>query len=223
MAAPVRVLVWDEGSAPAAVYPRGLGAAVADGLAAAGLDVLGVAGPGDPDQGTAAAALAEAEVLVWWSHHGTAKSLTDRAADRVARAVRERGLGFVALHSAYLGKPFRLLLGADAGIAGGGDDGSPERITVAAPDHPIAAGIEPFVLEREEFYLEPFRVPEPEAVVLTSEFPGHPGPFRSGMAWTVGAGRIVYFRPGHETCPTYAHPLVRKIVANAARWTARRV
>ena len=29
---------------------------------------------------------------------------------------------------------------------------------------------------------------------------------------------IFYFRPGHETYPTYYNPLIRQVIANAARW-----
>jgi trehalose utilization protein len=42
------------------------------------------------------------------------------------------------------------------------------------------------------------------------------------MAWTRGAGRIFYFRPGHEAYPVYFNPSVRAVVANAVRWCARR-
>ena len=42
--------------------------------------------------------------------------------------------------------------------------------------------------------------------------------FRSGAAWRRGAGKVFYFRPGHETYPTYHHPQVRLVLANAVRW-----
>jgi trehalose utilization protein len=47
--------------------------------------------------------------------------------------------------------------------------------------------------------------------------------FRSLCTWRRGHGQVVYFRPGHETYPTYHHPLVRRIVVNAAAWARRRV
>jgi trehalose utilization protein len=34
-------------------------------------------------------------------------------------------------------------------------------------------------------------------------------------------GRIFYFRPGHETYPTYQLAEVRRVIANAARWAAQ--
>ena len=43
--------------------------------------------------------------------------------------------------------------------------------------------------------------------------------FRSGCCYQRGRGRIFYFRPGHETYPTYFDPTVRQVIANAALWT----
>ena len=37
-----------------------------------------------------------------------------------------------------------------------------------------------------------------------------------------GAGRVFYFRPGHETSPTYFDPTIRKIMWNAVKWAALR-
>ena len=44
--------------------------------------------------------------------------------------------------------------------------------------------------------------------------------FRSGCTFTRGSGKIFYFRPGHETYPTYFHSGVRQVIANGARWAA---
>ena len=37
-----------------------------------------------------------------------------------------------------------------------------------------------------------------------------------------GAGRIFYFRPGHETYPTYHETAIQRVIANAVRWAAPR-
>ena len=42
--------------------------------------------------------------------------------------------------------------------------------------------------------------------------------FRSGCTFKRGRGKIFYFRPGHETCPTYHNPQVQKLLINAANW-----
>jgi len=43
--------------------------------------------------------------------------------------------------------------------------------------------------------------------------------FRSGLTWRRGAGNIFYFRPGHETYPTYHDATVQKVIQNAVRWS----
>jgi trehalose utilization protein len=43
------------------------------------------------------------------------------------------------------------------------------------------------------------------------------------MTWRRGHGRIVYLRPGHEEYPSYRNEHIRRVIANACRWTARRV
>jgi trehalose utilization protein len=66
-------------------------------------------------------------------------------------------------------------------------------------------------------YGEPFGVPEPLETVFVSWFQGGEV-FRSGLTYRRGAGNIFYFRPGHETYPTYHEPMVQKVIANAVRW-----
>jgi trehalose utilization protein len=44
--------------------------------------------------------------------------------------------------------------------------------------------------------------------------------FRAGMVWKLGKGRVFYFRPGHETYPTYTQEVPLRIVTNAVRWLA---
>ena len=56
-------------------------------------------------------------------------------------------------------------------------------------------------------YGEYFDIPEPMETVFISSFSGGEV-FRSGCTWTRGAGKIFYFRPGHETFPTYHDPNV---------------
>ena len=69
-------------------------------------------------------------------------------------------------------------------------------------------------------YCEPFHVPEPDEVILEERWTTGEW-FRSGMVWNIGKGKVFYFRPGHETFPTYQQVEPLKIVANAARWLAR--
>src|SRR5437899_2961637 len=77
----------------------------------------------------------------------------------------------------------RGLMGWACEPGGWRDDGRPERVTVLKPDHEIARGVAPFTIPRTAMYLEPFKVPPPEAVVLVSKFEGGET-FRSGLTWT---------------------------------------
>ena len=66
-------------------------------------------------------------------------------------------------------------------------------------------------------YGEPFSVPEPLETVFISWFQGGEV-FRSGITYRRGAGNIFYFRPGHETYPTYHDATVGKVLRNAVKW-----
>jgi trehalose utilization protein len=99
-------------------------------------------------------------------------------------------------------------------------DGKPSYLNVLKPDHPIVQGVPAkFEIPQEEMYDEPFHVPEPDEVILEERWPTGEW-FRSGMVWKIGAGRVFYFRPGHETFPVYKQPIPLKIVSNAVRWLA---
>ena len=143
--------------------------------------------------------------------------IADEAAERVADHVR-RGMGLVALHSAHFAKPFRLLMGTSCTLKW--RDGDRERIWTVQPGHPIAAGVpEHFELAEEEMYGEPFDIPAPDELVFLSWFAGGEV-MRSGCVLWRGRGKVFYFRPGHETNPTYHDPNVRRILGNAAAYVA---
>ena len=98
--------------------------------------------------------------------------------------------------------------------------GEKERIWVVEPGHPIAAGLpEYFELPHEEMYGERFDIPAPDQLVFLSWFQGG-DVFRSGCCWSRGAGKVFYFRPGHETFPTYYQKEVQQVIINAVKWAA---
>lgn len=246
MAEKLRVLVWDESPrhVPKEVYPEGLRFAIAGGLedcddGRLSVDVGHLEGPG---QGVSEQVLNRTDVLMWWGHlfH---RHVADETVTRIARRVRNDGMGFIALHSACHSKPFVELLGSPAHLKGGWrQDNQPEEIRVAAPRHPIAAGVSDFTLAAEEMYGAPFIVPPASVVVLQSYFPAGGEYFPSGMCWTVGEGidpsfesgpgnganqgegrgRVFYFRPGHEAVPTFFDPNVRRVLYNAVLWAGKR-
>ncbi|HAY78175.1 MAG TPA: trehalose utilization protein [Planctomycetaceae bacterium] len=100
------------------------------------------------------------------------------------------------------------------------NDGKPSTMHTLLADHPIAQGIPAtFTLPHTEMYDEPFHVPAPDATVFDERWATGEH-FRSGMIWQVGKGKVVYFRPGHETHRVYTEPLPMKIVENTIRWLA---
>ena len=66
-------------------------------------------------------------------------------------------------------------------------------------------------------YGEPFGIPTPDELIFISWFTGGEV-FRSGATWQRGHGKVFYFRPGHETYPTYHDANVSRVIANAVRW-----
>lgn len=42
----------------------------------------------------------------------------------------------------------------------------------------------------------------------------------SGICYNRGNGKIFYFRPGHETFPTYYNPTIQQVIKNAVKWAA---
>lgn len=220
----VRVLVWNEflherrDEAVARLYPEGIHATLADALRAHGLEQVTTATLDEPEHGLTEERLAATDVLVWWGHKAHAE-VSDVAAERVRKRVTEGGMGFVPLHSAHFSKPFLALMGTGCFLKYR-VVGETERLWVVDPGHPVAAGIDDMIeLPQEEMYGEPFDVPPPDELVFISWFKGGEV-FRSGCGWRRGMGRVFYFRPGHETFPTYHDPRIRRVIANAVRWAA---
>jgi trehalose utilization protein len=99
-------------------------------------------------------------------------------------------------------------------------DAQPSHVTTLLPNHPIAAGIpKTFDVPQTEMYDEPFHVPAPDAVIFEEKWDKGEH-FRSGCLWTIGQGKVFYFRPGHEIYPVYKQELPLKILENAARYLA---
>ncbi|WP_207592928.1 ThuA domain-containing protein [Halomontanus rarus] len=213
------VLVWSEGTAPEDVYPNDVNATIAEHVNENDDLVARAVSIDDPEQGITEDALEWADAIAWWGHlrHD---DVTDETVDRVERAVRENGVGFIGLHSGHYALPFKRLLGTSGDL---GDvrtvDGESERLEVRSPGHPIAAGVSDFALPNVEMFGEPYDIPEPEDVVLHSTF-SEGGEFRSGVTFSFGAGRGFYLRPGHEEFRIYHDPNIRRILANAVRWVS---
>ncbi|QYZ71725.1 ThuA domain-containing protein [Neotabrizicola shimadae] len=217
----IRVTVWGENvheqknKVVAGIYPDGMHNTIAAALNKAGGISASSVVLQDPEHGMSTERLAETDVLVWWGHaaHG---AVDDKIVERVCDAVWG-GMGMIFLHSAHFSKPFKRLMGAPCNLTWR-EAGERERLWVTSRHHPITRGLpDHFELENEEMYGEPFGVPEPLETVFVSWFQGGEV-FRSGLTYRRGAGNIFYFRPGHETYPTYHDANVQKVIANAVNW-----
>ncbi|MDR2863401.1 MAG: ThuA domain-containing protein [Puniceicoccales bacterium] len=219
--AAIRVTVWNEyrhekkNATVAAIYPDGIHEAIAAALRkhpgvetrAATLD--------EPEHGLTQAVLDATDVLIWWGHMAH-HEVSDDIVRRVHARVLE-GMGMIVLHSAHESKIFMALMGDTCSLKWR-EATDKERLWVVNRSHPIAAGLpEHFELPAEEMYGEPFGIPEPEHVIFISWFTGGEV-FRSGATWQRGNGRIFYFRPGHETYPSYHDANVQRVLANAVFW-----
>jgi trehalose utilization protein len=217
----IRVTVWgenvheQENEIVAGIYPKGMHTTIAEALNRDSGITAGTVVMQDPDHGITPEKLAETDVLIWWGHkaHG---EVSDAVVERVANAVWS-GMGVIFLHSAHFSKPFKRLMGTPCNLSWR-EAGERERLWLTSRNHPIAAGLpDHFELENEEMYGEPFGVPEPLETVFVSWFAGGEV-FRSGLTYKRGAGNVFYFRPGHETYPTYHDANVQRVIQNAVKW-----
>ena len=245
-----RVVVWSEGTAQLdKVYTNDVNTAIAEGLKpleAEGWEII-IANLKDPDQGVNNERLNSTDVLIWWGHkkHG---EVENALVEKIAKRVRDNGMGFIAVHSSHFAKPYQKLMSfVDVkqefkidGMTGKTAqelrnmrticswreykaDGTSARVIVKEPNHPIAKGVKDFNLPKIERYGEPYAVPTPDAVVLDGVYTkpdGTPEPGRMGLCWTVGKGKVFYFTPGHETYQDFWMPEVKQIFINAVKWAA---
>jgi len=217
----IRTVVWgenvhdQENQVVADIYPNGMHSCIANYLNEDEVIEASTAVLQDPEHGLTKERLAQTDVLLWWGHaaHG---DVSDEVVERVANAVLS-GMGLIVLHSGHFSKIFKRLMGTACNLTWR-EAGERERLWVASRNHPIVKGIpDHFELEFEEMYGEPFGIPEPLETVLISWFQGGEV-FRSGVTYKRGAGNIFYFRPGHETYPTYHDDNVKTVLSNAVKW-----
>lgn len=218
----IKVTVWNENvhdkePAIAKIYPNGMHGAIKDALDADGRFTVTTATLDAEFQGLPDEVLNNTDVLFWWGHmaHG---QVEDALVDKVWRRVLD-GMGLVVLHSGHFSKIFKKLTGTTCDLKWR-ESGDKERLWVVSPAHPIARGLHDFFeLPHEETYGEHFDIPEPDETVFISWFSGGEV-FRSGLTYKRKNGKIFYFRPGHETFPTYYDENVKTVLINAALWAA---
>lgn len=216
----MKVTIWNEyrheleNTEVSAIYPNGIHETIAGFLQEAGYETK-TATLDEPEHGLTEAVLNETDVLVWWGHkaHG---NVQDEVVEKVQQRVLD-GMGLVVLHSAHLSKVFRKLMGTGCDLKWREADDR-ERLWVVDPTHPITEGIGEYIeLEKEEMYGEHFDIPTPDELVFVSWFEGGEV-FRSGATFKRGRGKIFYFRPGHETYPTYHNKQIQQVIKNGVQW-----
>jgi len=221
MTSPINVIVWGEyrhekrNPKVAEIYPDGMHETIAGFLRKDLALSVGTATLDEPEHGLTEAVLEKTDVLIWWGHmaHG---DVQDTIVERVKKRVLE-GMGLVVLHSGHYAKIFKSLLGTTCSLKWR-EASDKERIWNIQPSHPITQGIgDYFEIPAEEMYGEPFGIPTPDELLFISWFTGGEV-FRSGATWYRGNGRIFYFRPGHETYPTYHQAEVQKVITNSVHW-----
>ena len=219
---PIRVTVWNEfrhekkNPAVAKIYPEGMHQTIASHLRKSEDVQVRTATLDEPEHGLTEDVLKTTDVLTWWGHLHH-KDVADAVVERVCERVLA-GMGLLVLHSGHFSKVFKRLMGTTCNLKWREHENEGEILWVTRPGHPLVAGIDDhFTLEHEEMYGEFFDIPEPEQTVMISSFTGGEV-FRSLCTWSRGAGRVVYFRPGHETFPTYHDPNVLRVIDNSVRW-----
>lgn len=216
----IRVTVWNEyrheqtNEAARRIYPEGIHRTIADGLARHG-HIARTATLDESEHGLTEDVLRDTDVLIWWGHMAH-DEVDDAIVERVQQRVLE-GMGIILLHSAHYAKIFKKLMGTSCMLKWREAD-EKERLWVVQPAHPIVQGIGEYIeLAEEEMYGEHFDIPAPDELVFVSWFEGGEV-FRSGCVYYRGAGRVFYFRPGHETYPTYHNEQIQRVISNAVHW-----
>ena len=220
----INVTVWNEyrhekkDKAVADIYPNGIHGCIADFLGIQDDIEVRTATLDEPEHGLTDEVLDGTDVLIWWGHmaHGEVK---DEIVEKVHKRVLN-GMGLILLHSAHASKIFHKLMGTRTLDLRWRESGDKERLWVIEPSHPIVQGIGEYIeIEHEETYGEHFEIPAPDELVFISWFTGGEV-FRSGCCYKRGAGKIFYFKPGHETFPIYHMEKVQRVIINAVRWAA---
>lgn len=223
----LRITVWNEyiheinNQVVADIYPDGIHGALAAALEKrTGATVRTATLRQDAEHGLSQEVVDGTDVMLWWGHVAH-NEVTDEVVQRVQQAVLA-GMGLIVLHSGHNARVFHRLMGTNCSLKWREAD-EKERIWNIAPGHPVMQGVpEHFELPEEEMYGERFDVPDPDELLALSWFQGGEV-FRSLCVWRRGHGKVIYFRPGHETFPTYHNEHVQTILANAAHYAAPRL
>jgi uncharacterized protein len=127
----------------------------------------------------------------------------------------QAGKGLLAIHSGTAGYTNTPLLRS---LLGGVFDHHPEQCLVEiAPviGEPLAAGLTPFTLKDEHYFMT---MDDLEAPVFLTSASEH-GAQSAGWVRRLGKGRVCVLTPGHNL-PVWLHPTYQKAIRAAIHWCA---
>ncbi|MDR3185870.1 MAG: ThuA domain-containing protein [Christensenellaceae bacterium] len=219
----MNITVWNEchpstkSGKTAKIYPDGIHVAIKDIFAGDEILKVRTVLQEEPENGLTDTVLSETDVLIWWGHVWQ-NNVLDSVSDKVCKRILG-GMGAIFLHSAYASKPFTRLMGTSCTLKWR-DIEEKERVWTVNPSHAIVSGIpETFSLEPEIMYGEFFDIPTPDELILLGWYPGGEL-IRAGCTFRRGYGKVFYFQPGHESCPTFYNENVKRLIYNATLWAA---
>ncbi len=133
----------------------------------------------------------------------------------------ERPKGIFVLHHALLAWPDLEAWNQVVGVLDRSFGYYPDqtlRVEIAAPEHPIVRGLQPWEMIEETYTMAE---PEPDSTVLLAA--DHPRSMRA-LAWVRRAGEapVFCFQCGHDR-RAWEHPSFRSVVAQGIRWCAGRL
>lgn len=219
----INVTIWNEyrheklDEAINKVYPEGIHMALSRAFESDAELNIRTATLDEPEHGLTDEILRDTDVLIWWSHMAH-DEVQDYVVEKIYKRVMQ-GMGLIVLHSSHYSKIFIKLMGTTCSLKWR-EAGDKERLWVVSPGHSIVEGIGEYIeLPEEEMYGEAFEIPQPDELVFISWFEGGEV-FRSGCCYNRGRGKVFYFRPGHESHPTYYNEQIQRVILNAIKWAA---
>jgi type 1 glutamine amidotransferase len=123
------------------------------------------------------------------------------------------GNGLLVIHSGTAGYAEKPVLGS---LLGGVFMHHPEQCPVTmipCAEHPLSAGIAPFTLKDEHYFMALDDSQADVFITTKSEHGEQPGAWRR----MGGSGRVAVLTPGHNL-EVWLHPSYQKLLLNTLRW-----
>lgn len=128
----------------------------------------------------------------------------------------QQGHGLLAIHSGSAG--YYRKVSVLQNLLGGLFVHHPRRCEVQIepkPDHPLAAGSEPFAVNDEHYFMD---IVDPQIDVFMTTNSRH-GILPGGWTRTEGQGRVCVLTPGHDA-DVWLHPSYQALLKNCLTWCA---